>query len=37
MIISYDNLKDKLNLIRTNQIQEGSKVGVEDSDKYLRF
>ncbi len=37
MIISYDNLKDKLNLIRTNQIQEGYKVGVEDIDKYLRF
>ena len=37
MLIQYDNLKDRLNKIRTNQIKEGYKVGIDELDKYLRF
>jgi len=37
MLVKYSSLKHKLNLIRTNQIKESYKVGIDGIDKYIRF
>ena len=37
MLIQFDKLREKLEAIRTNQIQEGYKIDIPDIDKYLRF
>jgi energy-coupling factor transporter ATP-binding protein EcfA2 len=37
MLINLNEVKDKLNKIRTGEITEGKKVGIPEIDNYIRF
>lgn len=37
MLIEFNDLKDKLNKIRTGQMKEGYKINVPQIDEYIRF
>ena len=37
MLIDFNELKDKLNDVRTGKIKEGAKIGVNPVDDYFRF
>ena len=37
MLINFDDVKDKLNKIRTGQQKEAYKLDIQEIDEYIRF